>query len=101
MLHADDMVSLYFAATDRIDEIGGEVFNIGGGMANSLSLLELFSMLEEMLNVELKHTKLPARESDQRVFVADVSKSERLLGWRPLVSARSGLASMLEWVAQS
>ena len=57
-----------------IKDAKGQVFNIGGGIENSLSLLELFSLLEKELNVKLNYTQLPPRESDQKVFVADIKK---------------------------
>jgi len=98
VLHAEDMVRLYFGAVGRIEVARGQVFNVGGGMANSLSLLELFSLLEEFTGTELNYTKLPPRESDQRVFVADVSKATRLLEWAPEVTAREGVAKMVAWV---
>jgi len=98
LLHADDMISLYFKALASINNVGGQVFNIGGGIGNSLSLLELFSLLEEMLGVKLGYKKLPPRESDQRVFVADIAKAGRLLGWSPQVSSNDGVRRMLDWV---
>ena len=98
VLHADDMVSLYYAALERADTIGGEAFNVGGGIDNSLSLLELFGLLEETARVKLNFSRLAARESDQRVFVADIGKAGRLIGWQPRVDARTGVARMLEWV---
>ncbi|MDD2582490.1 MAG: GDP-mannose 4,6-dehydratase [Desulfuromonadaceae bacterium] len=101
VLHADDMISLYYAALEHADTIGGEAFNIGGGIDNSLSLLELFTLLEEMTDVKLNYSRLAPRESDQRVFVADIGKAARLIGWHPQVSARNGVARMLEWVRES
>ncbi len=98
VLHADDMKRLYMAAINNIDRANGQVFNIGGGIANSLSLLELFAMLEKMASVELSYVKLPVRESDQRVFVSDVSKALSLLSWKPSVNASKGVSQMLDWV---
>ena len=98
LLHADDMVSLYFLALERISEARGHAFNIGGGMSNSLSLLELFELLEKLVGVTLSFVKLPPRESDQRVFVADIGKAHRLLGWEPRVTSEAGIARMLEWI---
>lgn len=98
VLHADDMIRLYFAAIDRIDVAHGQAFNIGGGMGNSLSLLELFVMLEEIAGTKLNFIKHPPRESDQRVFVSDLAKAKRVLGWEPAVSARDGVSRMVEWV---
>ncbi|MFW8602444.1 GDP-mannose 4,6-dehydratase [Desulfobacterota bacterium M19] len=99
VLHADDMKCLYFAAVEHIEQAKGQAFNIGGGINNSLSLLELFALLEEIVGTKLSYTKLPARESDQRVFVADISKAERLLHWTPRVSAQDGISRMVEWVS--
>src|SRR6185369_7075898 len=88
VLHADDMISLYFSTLDRIDAARGNAFNIGGGMTNSLSLLELFDLLEEITICRLHYTRMPPRKSDQRVFVADIAKVQRLLKWSPNVSSR-------------
>jgi CDP-paratose 2-epimerase len=98
VLHADDMKRLYMAAIENIENARGQAFNIGGGMVNSLSLLELFALLEEIVDVKLNYIKLSPRESDQRVFVADISKAKQLLNWQPLISAQEGVARMVEWV---
>jgi len=98
VLHADDMTRLYFLASEKADHLRGQVFNIGGGIANSLSLIELFAILEEITDTKLLYIKLPPRQSDQLVFVADISKAKRLLGWEPMVSVRQGVAQMIEWV---
>lgn len=100
VLHADDMVRLYFSALEKIDVAAGQAFNIGGGLDESLSLLELFAMLESMAGVSLAYTRLPVRQSDQKVFIADVSKASQLLSWQPKVSCEDGVGRMLEWVGQ-
>jgi CDP-paratose 2-epimerase len=98
VLHARDMITLYNAALTHIEVAKGQVFNIGGGMPNSLSLLELFKMLEEIGDCTMRYTCKPPRESDQRVFVADISKANRMLDWAPRVGAREGISEMLSWV---
>lgn len=100
VLHADDTVNLYFSAADKIENIKGEVFNIGGGSDNALSLLELFDILEQELNIKLNYKKIPPRESDQKVFVANISKARKLIGWRPEIGARQGIKEMIEWISK-
>lgn len=98
VLHAQDMMRLYFSALQNIDTARGQVFNVGGGIDNSLSLLELFDLLEVVCQCEMRYKKLPPRESDQRVFVADITKAKDLLDWEPKVSAREGIEAMVDWV---
>ena len=74
------------------------VFNIGGGIDNSLSLLELFAVLEEISGVKLDYINLPPRSSDQRLFVADISKADKFFKWQPQVSARDGIRRTFEWL---
>jgi CDP-paratose 2-epimerase len=98
VLHADDMKSLYMAALNNAKSVKGQVFNVGGGIENSLSLLELFAILEKAADVRLNFVKMPVRISDQRVFVADITKARSLLKWQPTVSAKKGIMQMVEWV---
>jgi len=100
VLHADDMKRLYMAAVSQIKDAQGQAFNIGGGVANSLSLLELFNLLEQFAGAALKFTKLPVRESDQRVFVSDLAKADKLLDWQPTVTSGEGVKRMFEWVGK-
>jgi len=101
VLFSTDLVNLYFSALDKIKSIRGQVFNIGGGMENSYSLLELFSALEEIFDLHLEYARLPPRASDQKVFVADIQKAQKLLGWQPQVARKEGLTQMIEWMKES
>ncbi len=101
VLHARDMVRLYLDAPKYIENARGKAFNIGGGMQNSLSLLELFALLEKELNVKLNFTKLPPRESDQKIFVADISRAKAFFNWQPEVSKEAGVSQMLKWIGQN
>ncbi|RPD40497.1 GDP-mannose 4,6-dehydratase [Chitinophaga barathri] len=98
VLYASDVVSLYFVAKD-IKAAYGQAFNIGGGISNSLSLLELFALLEKMLGIQMSYTKLNWRESDQKVFVADITKALALLPWKPAVDKKDGIESVLNWLS--
>lgn len=100
LLHAEDIVNLYFLALSKIDTIGGEAFNIGGGIKASLSLLELLSMLESITSVSLSYEKLPPRVSDQKFFVADITKTIQLMGWQPKVDSLEGVRKMMAWVSE-
>ncbi len=97
-LWVDDLIDAYQAALDRVDAVRGQVFNIGGGPSNTLSLLELVAALGRHFGRELAPAFAAWRPGDQRVFVADIRKAERLLDWRPQVATAEGVARLLEWV---
>lgn len=97
VLHGEDVVNLYFQAKD-IKEAYGQAFNIGGGIENSLSLLELFELLEGLLDIKMVYNQLPWRESDQKVFVADIEKAKNIINWNTQISKQSGIVKMLEWL---
>jgi CDP-paratose 2-epimerase len=98
LLYASDTVNLYLSAAKKIDLLSGEMFCMGGGMENSSSLLELFNFLENELEIKMTYEKLPPRESDQKVFVADNRKAKRMIGWQPVVDKEAGIKKMIEWV---
>lgn len=105
VLHSSDLVVLYRRAFEERSSVKGKVFNIGGGATNSLSLLELFEILEEELDFPdgtgLSFDRLPRRKSDQDYFVADTSAIKKALGWAPAMNARDGIRLMLEWCKRS
>jgi CDP-paratose 2-epimerase len=100
VLHAEDMKTLYAAAIKNIDNIRGQAFNIGGGSENSLSLLELFDLLNDILGIRMNYKKLTVRESDQKIFVADTGKAKSMMNWQPTVTASDGVARMIEWICK-
>ena len=99
VLHVEDLVSLYFNATENIEKVKGQAFNIGGGIGFSLSLIELFTILEEIMGIEMVYKQLPARDSDQLVFVADARKINEFIGWKPKIDFNEGLSKMLNWIS--
>lgn len=98
VLHGNDMRPLYFASVERRDASVRRGFDLAGGIGNSLSLLELFALLERLTDQELEVAKLARRASDQKAFVTDVQAARNALGFAPSVSAERGVSRMLEWL---
>ena len=100
VLHIDDLVAAYQAGIDRIDELSGEVLNLGGGPDHTLAVWSEFGpLLEELAGRPIPITYGPWRPGDQRVFVADIRRAAERLGWRPQVSPTEGVRRLYEWVA--
>lgn len=98
VLFSSDLIRCYFSAVESIASIRGEAFNIGGGMENSLSLLELFAFLESKLKIRMNPRPLDWRQSDQKFFVADIRKAQERMRWSPEVNWKTGVTRMIDWV---
>ncbi len=100
VLWVDDLVDLYLAAVEKIDVAAGEVFNVGGGPERTISVWSEFGpMLESHLGRKVPVASAGWRPGDQKIFVSDCRKAERLLGWTPRTSVDEGIRVLHEWVA--
>ncbi len=101
ILFSEDIVRIYYAAAEKMRAVRGQVFNIGGGYDNSLSILELLNFLETKLNIKLNFRPIPVRQSDQKIFIADIRKAQARLNWNPAITKYEGITRMLDWVSEA
>jgi CDP-paratose 2-epimerase len=102
ILNVDDLLNAYDAGIDRIAAVKGRVYNLGGGPANTMSIWTEFGpLLEKMLGKTVPVQRSDWRPGDQKVFVADIRKAERDLGWKPKVGVSEGVGSLFEWVKEN
>lgn len=97
LLFVDDLVRAMRLAMDNIETISGEAFNIGGGVANSTSLVDLIADIRTLLGHEVEVEWQDERLADQKWFVANTAKAEKALGWRPTTSIQMGLRALRDW----
>lgn len=101
ILYVDDLVEACRRAIDRIELVSGEVFNLGGGPRNTISLLELLDWLTVRAPGPVATRFDDWRPGDQRVYVSDVRKARARLGWEPRVSVTAGLEALWGWVNEN
>lgn len=99
LLYIDDLVDLYERAIERIEVASGKVYNIGGGPANTLSLLEFLDVLKE-LGLPLTHASAKERPGDQPIFISDNSKAQRDLQWSPRIGVSQGIPKLRDWLIE-
>ncbi|HMO59447.1 MAG TPA: GDP-mannose 4,6-dehydratase [Roseiflexaceae bacterium] len=101
MLYIDDLVRAYELALDQIDQCSGQIYNIGGGAANTLSIWAEFEpLIADLAGTPIAPAQFgPWRPGDQLVCILDTSRAEQDLGWRPQVSVGDGIARLWHWVA--
>ncbi len=82
------------AATADTD-VSGEVINVA--TAHRISLNDLWTTLQRIVGTDIAPTYAEPRTGDVRDSLADISKAERLLGYRPIVDLEEGLRTTVEW----
>ena len=97
LLFVSDLVSAMRLAVSNISQVTGEAFNMGGGVDNSASLLEVVHELNRLTSHEIASQRGPERLGDQRWYVSDTSKFKARLQWSPKVSVADGLRSLYDW----
>lgn len=99
IIDIDDLFDLLKIQLADIEKYSGEVFNVGGGKKNSLSLLELTNFCRQISGnkVSIKKTK-EERIGDVRIYIGDNSKIKKLSGWFPKKSTRTTLEEIYKWI---
>ncbi len=98
ILYIDDLVNAFMLAWSKADELKGEVFNMGGGPSNVISLLELIKMLEFLQKEKIAFELQDWRKGDQKYYVSDFTKFLRATGWRPENTYKEGILKLYEWL---
>jgi len=96
VLFVTDLVDAY----DKFLKSGLDhvVVNVGGGPGNAVPIMHVIELLQEMTGKKSPISYADWRPSDQKVFVSDIRKAKRVLGWEPKVSVEQGLEKMVEWI---
>jgi CDP-paratose 2-epimerase len=94
-LYIDDYVALMHTLVERRDHVQGEVFNIGGGIDNAVSVNDV---LKKLGNTNVTYSDW--RPNDQRYYVSDISKITEYTGWKPTIGIDEGLERLKEWTNQ-
>jgi CDP-paratose 2-epimerase len=99
VLFIDDLLDAYAAVVANIDRAAGEIYNVGGGPRNTISIWAEFGpLLEELMGEPIPVTYEPWRPGDQPVYVSDIGKAKCELGWEPRVDVEQGIRCLYTWI---
>jgi CDP-paratose 2-epimerase len=99
MLHTDDLFRLIDWQIHHLDKVNGEIFNVGGGRAISLSLKEMTALCEEITGHKIAIQEVPEnRAADIRIYITDNSKVTETTGWKPEISPKQIFEEIYEWM---
>lgn len=101
VLWIDDLVRALRGALAAIDRTAGEVYNVGGGPQNAVSVRGVLERLEEITGLAADVSYADWRPGDQRVYVSDTARLERALDWTPATSWKAGLERLVAWLEEA
>lgn len=97
ILHVDDLINAYQLAIKNTKKSRGQIYNVGGGLENSISLLELINILKNKVNQNIQYKLFDWREGDQKIYISDNSKLEKELKWKPKIDKNNGVDKLIIW----
>lgn len=101
ILFISDLINAYQLSLKNIEKCQGEIFNIGGGVKNTFSLLELIEFLEKKLNKKIEYEFFDWRPGDQKVFISNNKKFEKYTGWKVKINKKEGIEKLINWVKKN
>ncbi len=97
LLYVNDLIKGYEKAINNINKVSGSVFNLGGGVKNAYSLLNVIEMLEKKFGYRVKINFSSIRVGDQKHFVSENLKARKNLAWEPATDFGQGLDKLISW----
>jgi len=98
LLYVDDLVKLYDKIVVQSKPAVGQVFNVGGGKANKLSLLQMIDLLAKLIGQPTSLKFESIRTGDQPVYFSDLTKVASRIGWQPTTSCQAGTKQLVNWI---
>ena len=99
LLYIDDLVEAYDLAIKNIKTTKGQIYNIGGGRTNTISVWHEFKpILEELFKRKIHANFANSRPGDQPIFVSDIRKAKYDFGWEPKINIRQGIDKLFSWI---
>jgi CDP-paratose 2-epimerase len=99
ILFVEDLVAAQRAALEHVGRLSGQPWNVGGGLANSVSLLEVLELIGEVTGAPPVVEFRPPRPGDQQYYVSDHGAFSDATGWRPRVGPAEGVQRLERWFA--
>lgn len=101
ILFIDDLINCFERCLQYIDRIQGEIYNIGGGHRNAVSLLEVIAQLEKLRGDKIKVEYKDWRPGDQKIYISNINKAKTDFDWSPTIGVSEGLKRLFLWVSEN
>ena len=99
IIHIDDVFNLLVLQLNHIESISGDIFNVGGGLSNAISLAELTKICQEITGKKISVGSIAETVKwDLKSYISDNRKILKTLGWKPSKSVREIIVDTYEWL---
>ena len=97
VLCVHDLVHACEKVRAQIEKTAGQIYNVGGGIDNSVSLREVIGEIREVTGKRLQFETQPSRPGDQLYYVTDFGKLHKHTGWKPQYNVRQTIEAIHNW----
>ena len=101
ILFVEDLVDAFLLAQKNMQKISGQAFNIGGGAANTVSLVEILNVIKQKTGKKTEISFEEWRIGDQQYYVSNTSKFQEATGWKPRYDVNEGIEALAKWLIES
>ena len=102
LLHVDDVVKLIDLQIHQIEKFEGKIYNVGGGIENSASLLEMTSICEKITGNKIQiASEVETRTADLRIYITDNILIEKEIGWKPTKNVEQIFTDIFHWIKEN
>jgi CDP-paratose 2-epimerase len=99
ILHIDDLIELIDIQIHKVEKFQGKIYNAGGGIKKSVSLLEMTGICENITGNKIKIVgEIQNRPADLKVFITDNTKIKNEIGWEPQKSIENIFSDIFIWI---
>jgi len=98
ILHITDLIRTFEQVIKNITKTKGQVYNIGGGPKNTISILELMNFLKNEFKLKINYSFDNWRPFDQKVYISDIRKAKKEFDWSPQISKDAGIKRQYNWI---
>ena len=100
-IFVEDLVDAFILAQKNIDKISGTAFNMGGGPKNTVSLVEILSLISEKTGKQVDISFEGWRTGDQQYYVSDTAAFQKATGWKPRYTVAEGIEALTVWLCNT
>lgn len=100
ILFIEDLCKAFEKVIENSEKTIGQIYNIGGGSKNTVSVIEWINYLESKFDIKIPVSFSNWRAGDQKIYISNTEKAECHFGWRPQTRLE-GINKMIEWIREN